>query len=282
MRIVGVALAGVSISLLFWLVHRILTSAWCKYRDSLNADAETQLAEMFVFIDLSLFWPLLVALGVSLGFLVWLLSDSVALSAVVALGVLTVPRAALAKARVARATRLDRQLPDALRMIAGSLAAGASFSSALNAIARDLYPPLSQELSLVLREQRVGIPLQDALNNFRLRVDTDSVAQVTTLLRVGVESGGSLSALVDRLASSLEAQQHMELKVDMLTTQGKMQAVVIGVLPVLLLVVLCWIDSAAMHLALSTNAGRAVLVLIVLLEVLGVVWLRAVLREISA
>lgn len=282
MRIVGVALAGVSISLLFWLVHRILTSAWCKYRDTLNADAETQLAEMFVFIDLSLFWPLLVALGVSLGFLVWLLSDSVALSAVVALGVLTVPRAALAKARVARATRLDRQLPDALRMIAGSLAAGASFSSALNAIARDLYPPLSQELSLVLREQRVGIPLQDALNNFRLRVDTDSVAQVTTLLRVGVESGGSLSALVDRLASSLEAQQHMELKVDMLTTQGKMQAVVIGVLPVLLLVVLCWIDSAAMHLALSTNAGRAVLVLIVMLEMLGVVWLRAVLREISA
>jgi tight adherence protein B len=282
MRIVGVALAGVSISLLFWLVHRILTSAWCKYRDTLNTDAETQLAEMFVFIDLSLFWPLLVALGVSLGFLVWLLSDSVAVSAVVALGVLTVPRAALAKARVARATRLDRQLPDALRMIAGSLAAGASFSSALNAIARDLYPPLSQELSLVLREQRVGIPLQDALNNFRLRVDTDSVAQVTTLLRVGVESGGSLSALVDRLASSLEAQQHMELKVDMLTTQGKMQAVVIGVLPVLLLVVLWWIDSAAMHLALSTNAGRAVLVLIVMLEVLGVVWLRAVLREISA
>ena len=282
MRIVGVALAGVSISLLFWLVHRILTSAWCKYRDSLNADAETQLAEMFVFIDLSLFWPLLVALGVALGFLVWLLSDSVAVSAFVALGVLTVPRAALARARVARATRLDRQLPDALRMIAGSLAAGASFSSALNAIARDLYPPLSQEISLVLREQRVGIPLQDALNNFRLRVDTDSVAQVTTLLRVGVESGGSLSALVDRLASSLEAQQHMELKVDMLTTQGKMQAVVIGVLPVLLLLVLCWIDSAAMHLALSTNAGRAVLVLIVMLELLGVLWLRAVLREISA
>jgi hypothetical protein len=37
-----------------------------------------------------------------------------------------------------------------------------------------------------------------------------------------------------------------------------------------------------MHLALSTAAGRAVLVLIVMLEVLGVVWLRAVLRGISA
>ena len=282
MRIVGVALAGVSIALLFWLVHRILTSAWCKYRDTLNTEAETQLAEMFVFIDLSLFWPLLVALGVSLGFLVWLLSDSVAVSTFVALGVLTVPRVALARARVARATRLDRQLPDALRMIAGSLGAGASFSSALYTIAKELNPPLSQELSLVLREQRVGIPLQDALNNFRLRVDTDSVAQVTTLLRVGVESGGSLSMLIDRLASSLEAHQHIRLKIDMLTTQGKMQALVIGVLPALLLAVLYWIDSAAMYLALSTSAGRGVLVLIVMLEILGVVWLRAILRGISA
>ena len=270
MRIAGVALAGVSIALLFWLVHRILTSAWCKYRDTLNTEAETQLAEMFVFIDLSLLWPLLVALAVAVGFLAWLLSDSVALSGFVALSILTVPRAALARARGARATRLDRQLPDALRMIAGSLGAGASFSSALYTIAKELNPPLSQELSLVLREQRVGIPLQDALNNFRLRVDTDSVAQVTTLLRVGVESGGSLSMLIDRLASSLEAHQ------------GKMQALVIGVLPALLLAVLYWIDSAAMYLALSTSAGRGVLVLIVMLEILGVVWLRAILRGISA
>ena len=282
MRIVGVALAGVSIALLFWLVHRILTSAWCKYRDTLNTEAETQLAEMFVFIDLSLLWPLLVALAVAVGFLAWLLSDSVALSGFVALSILTVPRAALARARGARATRLDRQLPDALRMIAGSLGAGASFSSALYTIAKELNPPLSQELSLVLREQRVGIPLQDALNNFRLRVHTDSVAQVTTLLRVGVESGGSLSMLIDRLASSLEAHQHIRLKIDMLTTQGKMQALVIGVLPALLLTVLYWIDSAAMYLALSTSAGRGVLVLIVMLEILGVVWLRAILRGISA
>jgi len=282
MMITGVSLAGVSIALLFWLVHRILTSAWCKYRDTLNTEAETQLAEMFVFIDLSLLWPLLVALAVAVGFLVWLLSDSVALSAFVALSVLTVPRAALARARNARATRLDRQLPDALRMIAGSLAAGASFSSALNTIAKDLHPPLSQELSLVLREQRVGIPLQDALNNFRLRVETDSVSQVTTLLRVGVESGGSLSMLIERLASSLEASQHIGLKVDMLTTQGKLQALVIGVLPILLLMVLCWIDSAAMYLALSTSAGRLVLVLIAMLEVLGIVWLRAILRGISS
>ena len=282
MRIAGVALAGVSIALLFWLVHRILTSAWCKYRDTLNMETETQLAEMFVFIDLSLLWPLLVALAVVVGFLVWLLGDSVALSAFVALSVLTIPRAALARARNARATRLDRQLPDALRMIAGSLAAGASFSSALNAIAKELHPPLSQELLLVLREQRVGIPLQDALNNFRLRVQTDSVSQVTTLLRVGVESGGALSMLIERLASSLEANQHIGLKVDMLTTQGKMQALIIGVLPIMLLMVLCWIDSAAMYLALSTSAGRLVLVLIVMLEVLGAVWLRAILRGISA
>lgn len=281
MMVAGIAFAGVSTALLFWLVHRILTSAWCKYRDTLHTEAETQLAEMFVFIDLTLLWPVLVALAVSVGLFVWLLSNSLAISAFVAFGFLTIPRAALVRARHARATRLDRQLPDALRMVAGALAAGASFSSALHAIAKDLHPPLSQELSLVLREQRVGIPLQEALNNFRLRVDTQSVGQVTTLLRVGVESGGSLSALIDRLASSLEAHQHIGLKVDMLTTQGKMQAFVIGVLPILLLMVLCWIDSGVMYLALSTHAGKVVLALIAMLEAVGVLWLRAILREVS-
>ena len=281
MMVAGIAFAGVSTALLFWLVHRILTSAWCKYRDTLHTEAETQLAEMFVFINLTLLWPMLVALAVSVGLFVWLLSNSLAISALVAFGFLTIPRAALVRARHARATRLDRQLPDALRMVAGALAAGASFSSALHAIAKDLHPPLSQELSLVLREQRVGIPLQEALNNFRLRVDTQSVGQVTTLLRVGVESGGSLSALIDRLASSLEAHQHIGLKVDMLTTQGKMQALVIGVLPILLLMVLCWIDSGVMYLALSTHAGKAVLALIAMLEAVGVLWLRAILREVS-
>ena len=278
MMVIEGGLAGLSISLLFWVTHRSLNSAWVKYRDTLNTETQTQLTEMFVFVDLSLLWPQLLAFAGTVGLLLWVLTDSVIVSALTVVFLFLAPRVMLTRARAVRAHRLDRQLPDALRMIASALGAGSSLNSALNAIAKDLNAPLSQELSLILREQRVGIPLHDALNNFRLRLGTDSVGQVTTLLQVGAESGGSLSALLDRLAANLGAQQHIALKADMLTSQGRMQAWVIGLLPILLLIVLWWIDPVAMHSVLTTEVGKFVLLCIALLEFTGLLWLRSILR----
>ncbi|MFM7011704.1 MAG: type II secretion system F family protein [Betaproteobacteria bacterium] len=274
-------LAGLSIALLFWVTHRSLNSAWVKYRDTLNTKTQSQLTEMFVFVDLSLLWPHLFALAGTVGLLLWVWTESVMLSALTGVFFLFMPRVILTRARAARAHRLDRQLPDALRMVASALGAGSSLSCALNAIVKDLNAPLSQELSLILREQRVGIPLHDALNNFRLRLGTESVGQVTTLLQVGAESGGSLSALLDRLAANLSAQQHIALKADMLTSQGRMQAWVIGILPILLLVVLWWMDPFAMQSVLTTEMGKFVLLCIALLEITGIFWLRSILRVVT-
>lgn len=274
-------LAGLSIALLFWVTHRSLNSAWVKYRDTVNMETQTRLTEMFVFVDLSTIWPHLFALAGTVGLLLWVWTDSVILSALTGVFLLFAPRVILARARARRTHRLDRQLPDALRMVASALGAGSSLSTALNAVAKELNAPLSQELSLILREQRVGIPLHDALNNFRIRLGTDSVGQVTTLLQVGAESGGSLSALLDRLAANLSAQQHIALKTDMLTSQGRMQAWVIGMLPILLLIVLWWIDPVAMHAVLTSDGGKFVLLCIALLEVAGLLWLRSILRAVA-
>jgi len=274
-------LAGLSIALLFWVTHRSLNSAWVKYRDTVNTEAQSHLTEMFVFVDLSLLWPQLIALAGAVGLLLWVWTDSERLSALAGEFLLFSPRVVLVRARAARARALDRQLPDALRMIASALGAGSSLSSALNSIAKDLSAPLAQELSLMLREQRVGIPLHDALNNFRLRIGTDSVAQMTTLLQVGAESGGSLSTLLERLSANLSAQHHIALKVDMLTSQGRMQAWVIGLLPIFLLFVLCWMDPVAMHSAITTEAGQFVLLCVAVLEVAGLLWLRSIMRMVT-
>ncbi|MBZ1349131.1 type II secretion system F family protein [Alcaligenaceae bacterium LF4-65] len=280
MLAMGLLLAGASTALIFGLLHRSLTNAWVKYQESLSNEAESRLADMFVFVDLSQLWPLLVALAFVMGLLGWLLLDSVAFSMSVSVLVLTVPRLLLARAHAARKYTLDRQLPDALRILAAALSSGSSLSTALNVMAKDLNPPLSQELSLILREQRVGIPLQSALENFRLRIRSESVAQATTLLRVGAESGGSLALLLDKLSLNLSEQQYMGLKVEMLTTQGKMQAWVIGVLPLILLGVLCALDPNAMQLAMSNVIGQVVLVIIAVLELVGLLWLRAILRTV--
>jgi tight adherence protein B len=97
------------------------------------------------------------------------------------------------------------------------------------------------------------------------------------MLIVGTRSGASLADLLDRLCTNLRARQHLERKVEVMTTQGKMQAWVMGALPVVLLLVLSQIDPLSVHLLHSTSAGQAVLATVFALECLGVYFLRRIL-----
>jgi tight adherence protein B len=115
----------------------------------------------------------------------------------------------LIKALRRRSSLFDSQWPDALTAIAGALRSGASIGIALKHFAEDAPAPMSQELSLVMREHRMGMPLDQALTELKRRMPTESVELVTALLAVGNASGGSMADLLDRLSSNLRALQHV-------------------------------------------------------------------------
>jgi tight adherence protein B len=136
---------------------------------------------------------------------------------------------------------------------------------------------MSQELSLVIREHRMGLPLNQALADLRGRMPTETVELVTVLLTVGNSSGGSMADLLERLSNNLRARQHMTGKMSMLTAQGKMQAWVMGALPLVLLFALSLVDPASVELMLFSQTGQLLLALVLILECLGVMWLRRIL-----
>lgn len=67
----------------------------------------------------------------------------------------------------------------------------------------------------------------------------------------------------------------------MLTAQARVQARVIGVLPFLLLIVLCWMDMETMRIAFVSDVGKGLLTMILLLELVGIFWLRSILRKVT-
>jgi tight adherence protein B len=136
---------------------------------------------------------------------------------------------------------------------------------------------MSQELSLVMREHRMGLPLNQALADLRGRMPTETVELVTVLLAVGNSSGGSMADLLERLSTNLRARQHVTGKMSMLTAQGKMQAWVMGALPLVLLLALSLIDPASVELMFYSQTGQLLLGLVLMLECLGVMWLRRIL-----
>jgi tight adherence protein B len=269
--------ACLSIGMGVWLGQSLFFQASQRYRRRVTEQTRAELSDLFVFIDTTHLWPALVCVSVGVSTLLWLVTQSVLFGVWVGGLSFILPRIMLSRAVRKRQQRFDLQLPELLLSLSGALRAGAGLSVALKHIVQDASPPLSQELGLVLREQRMGVELTQALNNLYHRMPSESVELVTTMLIVATRSGASLADLLERLCTNLRARQHLERKVEVMTTQGKMQAWVMGALPVVLLLVLSQVDPLSVQLLHSTSVGQAVLATIFTLECLGVYVLRRIL-----
>ncbi len=130
-----------------------------------------------------------------------------------------------------RSMRLERQLLDALTMLANSLRAGHSFMQALALVSRDLGPPLAPELARVLREGRMGLSVDEAFYALTDRFDSRDLELAVTGVMIQRQVGGNLAQVLSNIASTIEKRIKARGKVRALTAQGRLSAVVISGLP---------------------------------------------------
>jgi tight adherence protein B len=276
--------SAVSVTLLAWFAIDVGTATLAQYRASFTERARFQAQEFFLLIDPRKLFVANLAVMALGGVLVWLITGSamVAIPAFFALALL--PRLLYAWMRRRRLQRFEEQLPDALMMLAGGLRAGVGLSSAIRQLVAEAEPPISQEFILMLREQRLGVTLQQSLGNLARRVPTQTTTlvptQTTTLvvsaMRIAAETGGGLAETLERTAHTIRARLQMEGKIRALTSQGKLQAWVVGALPLLLMFVLNKMEPVAMAELWHTRLGWAVLALIAFLEFMGVYVIRRI------
>lgn len=274
----AIAMAAIAMSLAFWIGQQIFFQSLQRYRTYLTDETQENLRDMFVFVDVSKLWPVMICFAIAGAIFVWCLSRNLVFVVLVALAILILPRWLIARAIRNRIVKFEQQLPDALLALSSALRSGSSLGLALGNLIQDVDPPLSQEFALVLREQRVGIPLMTALNNLYERMPLEGVRMSTTLMNVANSSGGSLADLLEKLSETLRERLHMCMKIDVLTSQGKMQAWIVGALPVLLLAVLSQIYPESIRMLFETQAGRMVLLIVFLLESCGIFLLSRILR----
>lgn len=263
-------------SLLAWMVIEIGSMVFARYRDRFTARAGFKLRELFLFIDPMQLFLLNLATVVLLGGGVWLITGTPAWGALCALLLGLAPRFVFRVLRRRRLERFEEQLPDALLVIGGGLRAGLSLMLVLQQLVREGRPPISQEFELLLREQRLGVAVDDALDNLARRVPLQPLSLVVSAMRIANETGGSLAEALERAALTIRNQHAMEAKIRALTAQGKLQAVVVGLLPIGLMLVLGRMEPQSMALMWSTPLGWATLATIGLLELFGVLLIRRV------
>ncbi|WP_238271314.1 type II secretion system F family protein [Paraburkholderia terrae] len=252
-----------------WLATRAVRLALANGTRHLASEVEQSLADVFVFVNRQKAAAATLSAMIVLPVLAFALSGSFLVALASLPLVWFVPRKVLAWMRARRIRTLERQLPDMLLMIAGALRAGASLPIALESGVQESAPPISQEFDLLLREIRLGIDLDIAMRNIEKRIPVPDFMMVTAAVTISREVGGNLAEALESVARTLRDKLQMEGKIRALTSQGRMQGIVMTCLPLFLMMVLRAMEPVAMAPLFTTPIGWGTLAVIAVMEFLG-------------
>jgi tight adherence protein B len=247
-------------------------------RQVVTRRANVLLSEMFIFTDANRLYILVVACSVLALFGGYFYTGTLLAGLGIASAAAVLPLAIVRWLQRRRRNELQRQMPEALTMLAGGLRAGASLAGALRELAKEMPAPLGAEFTLVLREQRLGVALDTALEHLAQRMDQDCSSLAVAAMRIAHESGGGLAEALERVAATLRAQFALHSKIQALTAQGRLQAVIVGLLPLALFAALHRMEPQEMAMLLTTQVGWATLCAIAVLEFSGLLLLRRIVR----
>lgn len=262
-------LTFVCIGLALFLVARASEAFMARYRENFMSQARVNLADMFLFMDPS---QLFVFNGVALlvaPLLVLMMTGSLLIAGIVVVALLVLPKKLYVWLKQRRLNKIQEQLPDALQMLAGSMRAGVGFAPALEVLVKDGQAPLAQELALVLREQHMGVRTEEALEHFSERVPIVDAKLFVSAVNISREIGGNLAESLSTLAETLRRRLIMENKVKALTAQGRLQGIVMAMLPVFLIGYLTVVYADTMQPMFNSWHGWVVITICVVMEYLG-------------
>ncbi|MEY3664475.1 MAG: hypothetical protein RLZZ153_657 [Pseudomonadota bacterium] len=269
-------LGVVSFSLIFWLCFRWASQAIQHQHGRITQRLDAHLAAGAAPYDLQSMMAGIWILASVPAVAVYLLTYQASLSAVMLVGGLIAPGFVIRVLRRRRMAHIRRQLPDLLTIMAGSLRAGISLQQTLVRGALSVEAPLRVELGNVQRELRLGLSFSQALASLERRVPVEEVSLLVLILRVGSESGGSSADALQSLGEVLRRKLALEAKIRALTAQGRLQATVMCFLPVILLVLLSWIDPVSAAELLTTFNGQLALAVTAVFQIIGVLLIRRI------
>jgi tight adherence protein B len=102
-----------------------------------------------------------------------------------------------------RLVRFNDQLADMLNLMVNGLRAGYSTMQAMEAVSRELPPPISDEFRRVVQEMQLGLPMEKALDNILRRIPSEDLDLVVAAMNVQREVGGNLAEILDTISHTI-------------------------------------------------------------------------------
>lgn len=269
---IGLTFSFLLVVAFMWFVPPWLWRLSQQQKQQFEQHSERHFAASFLFLQGQEIFKLFIAVLIFLVAMLWLLGGKILWVSLLVLGCFLLWPVYLGFLKKRRLMRFEKQFPDYLLALAGALRAGSSLGVAMQRITPLSHAPLSQEMGLLLREQRIGVGLEQALEQLHARMPCEGCSLFKSAIAVAGQSGGGLAELFESMAQTISKRLYVEGRIRALTAQGRLQAWVMALLPVLVAGALYLIDYELIAPLWQQRSGQAVLVLIILLELLGL-WL---------
>lgn len=145
-----------------------------------------------------------------------------------------------------RLLRFDNQLADMLSLMVNGLRAGYSTMQAMEAVSKELPPPISDEFRRVVQEMQLGIPMDTSLENLTRRIPSKDLDLVVTAINVQREVGGNLAEILDTISHTIRERVRVKGEIRVLTSQVMMSGRVLSVMPVAVIVLMYFLNRQYM------------------------------------
>jgi tight adherence protein B len=220
----------------------------------------------------------LAAVGYVVAFLVypWFLVEGIA---AIALGALPWFRIVWLRNRRMRA--FDTALAHGIDMMARALRAGHSIAGSIEIVATGSPEPAASEFAEVFRQQNFGMPLRDALMQMLDRVPSQDLRVLVTAILVQRETGGNLVEILDRTVEVIRERQRIHGEIRTQTAQGRMTGWILTSLPVIMLILINFVDPGYSKILFTDPTGRELIYIGLGAIAIGGFWIRRIINRIE-
>jgi tight adherence protein B len=152
------------------------------------------------------------------------------------------PRFYIKRQQGQRLKKFNDQLSDMLNLMVNGLRAGYSTMQAMEAISKELPPPMNEEFRRVVQEMQLGVPMESALDNLLRRIPSDDLDFVITAINVQREVGGNLSEILDTISFTIRERVRIKGDIRVLTAQVRASGTLLALIPVALALILWFLN----------------------------------------
>ncbi|MFA9563121.1 MAG: type II secretion system F family protein [Acidimicrobiales bacterium] len=181
------------------------------------------------------------------------------------------------------ARALTRELPEALDAVVGVLRSGGSLLEGLRAASTQPFEPsVRRDLALVLAEIDRGGTVGGALTGWAARRNDRDLRTVATLAAAATTTGGPLATALARISATIRQRQAQAREVEALVSQARLSAMVLVVLPVGVLPLMDLLGAVTIPEVLADPVSRIAVLCGIVMDLLGLVWMRFLVARLQA